>query len=92
MSEKLKKPGRPAPEAKAPEGLEGTKYRQIVSSAQDADVARAALGDETLLKAFVAGQQALDLNPVRLEAQGHAEPPEGEADVEEAEPEEHQEE
>ncbi|MHC4481783.1 MAG: hypothetical protein ACYS1C_12560, partial [Planctomycetota bacterium] len=52
---------------KPPEGVDEVKYRQILACAEDPDAAREALRQEGLRKAFVEADQALGLDPVRLE-------------------------
>jgi len=61
-------PAEPAPTPEAlPEGMNGTRYRQLLACAEDPDAAREALAEKPLMKAFVEGDHELSLDPVRLE-------------------------
>jgi DNA polymerase III gamma/tau subunit len=61
----------PAPAA--PDGLPEEKFRQMVDCADSPDTAREAMADGVLRTAFVEGDKALGMNPVKLERAGGAE-------------------
>ncbi len=50
-----------------PEGMTDTKYRQLLNSAPEPDVARDAVQDKGLLKAFIEADRALGLDPLKVE-------------------------
>ena len=59
--------GAQAVTAEAPEGMSDVTVRKIMACADDPETARRALRHEALMKAFVEGDKALGLDPVRLE-------------------------
>ena len=70
---------------KPPEGMDELRYRQVLASADDPELARAAMEHEPLRKALADADNALGLEPVRLEkVAGDADDSTPEADDEEA--------
>ena len=72
MKERLKKGGSgrapaAAPKTDAPEGVDDAAFRRIQAGADTPGIAREALSNAAFRKAFVAGDRALGLNPLRLE-------------------------
>jgi len=86
----LKKGGRPknsAPRAEGiPEGMPEAKYRQLVDGAEGPEAAREAMADGALRAAFVEGDKALGLNPMRLERAGGQDAAASEPEGQEGEP------
>ncbi len=71
MQQKLKKkPSSDEPggekQNSAPNGMNPARYRELVASAEDADVAREALEQKPLVQAFLQADQTLGLSPQKL--------------------------
>ncbi len=77
----------PSPGEPAPEGVSAARRRQLAACAEEPAVAGEALAEDGLRRAFVEGDRALGLDPVRLERISRAEEPE-EREPDETEPDE----